>query len=368
MANTVVCPSCHGAVGVSGSFSGGLIACPQCQHQFVVTAPALRGPRPSSGRPELLDRLPRTLVNTTGFRAAAAGGVLVYGIGLALAMSSLKANPSSYEFHPDPLPPITAALTGSTPPVAPTPAPSATPGQPAPAPSPQVAKVDAAPKPPDKPPEPAPPPKPAPPARVQLTLDALGGLIDPVGDCQLAKDAKGLTISVPAKLHLLSPELNLKTSPRSIVQVEGDFDARVSLPGTIKPSKDPVGNFPLSFQGGGLLVWQDENSFLRLEKSAATANGRNFSHNVMVEACKDGMPADNAYAEVPDGTMALRLERIGNEFTCSYSADGQAWTELKKIKVDYLPRVGLGLSASNTSRKPFAPRFEAFALSATAKP
>lgn len=382
MATAVVCPSCKGQVGVSGSFSGGLIACPSCNHQFVVTAPRCLGAAAAAaargGRPELLDqveRLPRTLVVSPVFRLGAAGGVVLYGVGLAVLMSSLKANPSKPNVRPPvvvrPQPAAPPAQVVTTP-VAPAPVEPPKPAEP-PAPAPpapvQVAKVDAAPK--VDVPAPAKPPAPMPPAdagpqRLELGFDALAGLLDPAGDCQLAKDAQGITINVPGnpiKAHLNE----LKNAPKALLEVTGDFDARLQLTGALKPGFEPVRRMPICFQGAGLLLMQDEISFLRLERSAASNDGRKLHYNVLLEASKDGTKAvDPVYVEVAEGPLFVRLERKGNEFTCSYGTDGQSWTELKKFKADYTPKVFLGISASSTSRKPFPARFENFAVSANA--
>ena len=171
-----------------------------------------------------------------------------------------------------------------------------------------------------------------------------------------------MTINIPGsniKAHLHE----LKTAPRSVAEVEGDFDAIVKLTGAIKPGFEPVKRMPLCFQGAGLILWQDESSFLRLEHSAASNDGRHVLYHVLLEASKDAMPAtEPAYVDIPDGPIVVRLQRRGNEYTCSFGADGQNWTELKKFKVDYAPKLGVGLSASSTSRKNFAARFEGLSI------
>ena len=110
---------------------------------------------PRAGRPEILDRLPRTFPNTTAFRLMAAGAVAVYGVGLAFAMTSLKANPSRPPFPPLALRDRQAQPSGDATPANPAPTPLKTSdgGPTPPPPATAAAKVEVA---PPKPPDPAP--------------------------------------------------------------------------------------------------------------------------------------------------------------------------------------------------------------------
>jgi hypothetical protein len=71
----------------------------------------------------------------------------------------------------------------------------------------------------------------------------LGALIDPLKqppkDCERHRDGDILTIQVPAGVKLLSAELNAKSSPMCLADVEGDFVAVVKIGGTMIPGVDP---------------------------------------------------------------------------------------------------------------------------------
>ena len=97
-------------------------------------------------------------------------------------------------------------------------------------------------------------------------------MIDAVGDCKLIPDATGLTISVPGKLHVLSPELNIKNSPMVLIDVEGDFVAQVKVAGEVMPGRTPVEKMPFAFHGAGLLLWKDKDNYVRLERAGAGAS------------------------------------------------------------------------------------------------
>jgi len=54
----------------------------------------------------------------------------------------------------------------------------------------------------------------------------------------------------------------------------------------------------------------------------------------------------------------LRLERRGQKVTASYSHDGKDWTAAKEITVELPKKIQIGVSAVNTSTKPFKAEFE----------
>ena len=133
-------------------------------------------------------------------------------------------------------------------------------------------------------------------------------MIDPVGDCKLIPDATGLTIVLPGKLHVLSPELAIKNSPMALIDVEGDFVAQVKVAGEVMPGRTPVEKMPFAFHGAGSLLWKDKDNYVRLERAGAGASGHPHTHQILVEVCKDGKPAGHNYVDWPPGPTYLRLE------------------------------------------------------------
>jgi regulation of enolase protein 1 (concanavalin A-like superfamily) len=211
---------------------------------------------------------------------------------------------------------------------------------------------------------------PPPPVRTAVfkpsrTIDDLGDFIDPVGDCQLQRSGSSLAISLPGKLHILSPALETLNAPRMLTDIEGDFVAEVYIPGEMKPGMQSV-NYkgvavPVAYQGAGLLVWNDPRNFLRLERSAAV-QGRQLANQVLMEAFKNDQPVGQRYIEVGREPVHLRIERRGDTIACSYSRDGKAWTEAKSFKDLFPPMVQVGISAANTAKKPLQAQFENFRL------
>ncbi len=342
-------------------------------------------------KPVLLDRLPGSFLASPGFVAAAAGGTILYGLAFAVVWSGIakdraQARQVAQQTHAQPVEPSPVVPLSPIPPtVATNPTPSPTPAAlnptptptPAPAGTTQVATVAQ----PSPTPTPTTAPKveepPKPPPQPERDASALGALVDPTGKSQLVRDGADLTLKIPGKLCFLNSAAKLDTSPRALTGIEGNFDLVVRVSGDdkdnkekLKPGADAVKNAPLgpngmpfSFNGVGLVIWRDLDNFLRLESAAGTQNGRNIFPVVVLEAWKDGKIVTEDSPNLPGGPLSLKIERRGGTWNCSYSADGQAWTPLKEVTVDYGDRVEVGILGSNTSRKAFSARFEGFRLS-----
>jgi hypothetical protein len=210
------------------------------------------------------------------------------------------------------------------------------------------------------------------------SLALLGPLIDPSKDCRLDKDEDNfkLKIEVPGKLHTLSPEIvtrankPLHNAPMSLADVNGDFIAIVEIIGEIAPGSEPpkdraVRGIPFTYQSAGLVLYQDRNNFLRLER-AASVIGPTLTpvHRLVVEAVKDGKQAMRPiYLDVPEGDTILGIERIKGRVRCVYQpSSGKGLISLPPVALDLSVKVKVGISASNVSIKPFTASFANFVL------
>lgn len=210
------------------------------------------------------------------------------------------------------------------------------------------------------------PEEPPPPPREIPTIAPLGSLIDPLHGSQVLTDAEGLTIKVPKGLYIFDAKRNTETAPRALTPVEGDFVAEVNIPGELRAPVNSVKGVPvITFQGAGLLLWQDSNNYVRLERVAMYTGKR--MHKVMFESCKDGKQGKNEFREVREGTVRLRMERRGTQFTYSYTTDGKTWLKFLTSTVNFPPKLSIGISASNASPKSFSARFEGFVLKGAGK-
>lgn len=219
------------------------------------------------------------------------------------------------------------------------------------------------------------------------------------GDSSFRVDDAGMSVEIPGTLHILSPDPKLNNAPQLLTDAGGNFTATVKVVGRIQPGIVPldlpipeaekpkeasqVPKFPITFQGAGLLVWQDPINYIRLERSANyfIANGRRTPF-VLLEYYQNGqpggkeVPAKDKESVTKDGKsqereidLTLRIIRIGAEFRCSYSPDdGKTWLEVKRFQAPgFPPVVKVGISATNVAAKSFTPRFEGFDLAAKAK-
>jgi len=214
------------------------------------------------------------------------------------------------------------------------------------------------------------------------SLTKLGPLVeddDPktADECQLAKDAREhkSTITLPPKVFSLSPKVTnrqrkpIHNAPRAMTEVEGDFLAYVQVNGDIDPGLDATTDarghkLPFSFQGAGLLLYQDKDNFVRLER-ACMAERASLVRELLVEVVRGGTEFDYYYIALPGDPSApldLFLIRRKGRVTCLFSYDGRTLLAFRDFSLDYPDRITIGLTASNLSKKPFTAKFSDFVL------
>jgi hypothetical protein len=210
------------------------------------------------------------------------------------------------------------------------------------------------------------------------SLALLGPLIDPAKDCRLDKDESSfkIRIEVPGKLHTLSPEFVVRknqpvhNAPMTLADVDGDFAALVEVTGEISPGANPprdraARGFRFTVQSAGLILYQDRNNFLRLERAGSIlSDSLRPVHRLLIEAVKEGKQAMNPiYYDVPEGDCLLILERRKGRLRCWYKPkNSNRILRTPELALDLPAKLKIGLSASNISAKPFIATFENFTL------
>jgi S1-C subfamily serine protease/regulation of enolase protein 1 (concanavalin A-like superfamily) len=203
------------------------------------------------------------------------------------------------------------------------------------------------------------------------TFAVLGPLVDshkqPVKDCKLKRDSNSLTIDVPPGVRLLSNEVDLRNAPMTLTDVLGDFVAQVRVTGTMIPGtelpKSKIKMLPGTFQGAGLLLWQDPKNYIRVERSVSNKRGQvMISSKALVEIVKGGKSLAAFYVDISDGPLYLRLQRIDGALSFFYGYDGRTWVTNRKLAVAFPAKIQVGLLACNMSKQALSAQFEEFVL------
>lgn len=199
--------------------------------------------------------------------------------------------------------------------------------------------------------------------REDQTLPGPITITDPDGDCQIKST---ITVTVPNTNHDLHPKLGMN-APRLLQTVSGDFTAQVKVTGDFQPGDMSTGG-GRPFNGAGLLIWQDESNYLRLERNAYRVGDRLMCFPPLIEYW-----ADKQYRGVNTGSVPadeffqgrstwLKLQRQGDQFTASFSHDGDEWTVAREFTAEFPDEVSVGMDALNTSNEEFTVEFEAFEI------
>lgn len=196
--------------------------------------------------------------------------------------------------------------------------------------------------------------------RETQTIEGWGEVVDPMGDCRVEEQGGAVSITVPGTYH----DLHFGTdAPRVLQDITGDFTAQVRVRRFPKPAAKSSVNpqNPVSYVSGGLVVWQDEKNYLRLQRAA---NGDSGFVGVFSNYIERGeMPAFSRHV-LPDEDIWLRIERRNGDFALAYSLDGQEWTAAvpKGEAVSLKANVRVGVFAINATIRPITHEFTDFAV------
>lgn len=202
------------------------------------------------------------------------------------------------------------------------------------------------------------------------TIPGWGRVIEPDGDCTITAVGGKVTVAIPGTTHDLSSYRGIykkRNAPRILQEVDGDFTAQVKVSGTFEPGQ--AGTLPGAhpFNGAGLLLWDNDENYVRLERNVWTMpHGEHASYLPLFEYWKDdkdltqGAPAPRPFFK---GRSAyLRLTRQGDQIRAAVSNDGVDWMETAPVTVQFPQKIEVGIDAINTSKQPFTVEFTEFKL------
>lgn len=206
-------------------------------------------------------------------------------------------------------------------------------------------------------------------SKPEKTLDGWGAITNSRRDCTLKADAGKLTITVPGTPHNLNKVISDLNAPRVLQEIEGDFTIQVKVSGDFNPSPvSTVAPRGKAYNGAGLLLWVDEDLFVRLERNIwINGPGSADCHPPLFEVVVKGVPAGTSPPPVPANFFStpatwLRLERTGDLVTPALSHNGIDWTTSGTATVKMPGKISVGVAAVNTSRKQFKAVFEELTL------
>ena len=152
--------------------------------------------------------------------------------------------------------------------------------------------------------------------RKTQTIKGWGTVVDPDGDCRITREDQ-LTVTVPKTPHNLTyvkKNFVRLNAPRILQEATGDFLLQVNVKAFPPPANNTPSGERLSFRSAGLLVWQDNKNFIRLERAAVDGNAEPF---VWLERFQDGKAVTQQTKPIGDKDIDLRVKRTGNTFTFS---------------------------------------------------
>jgi regulation of enolase protein 1 (concanavalin A-like superfamily) len=141
-----------------------------------------------------------------------------------------------------------------------------------------------------------------------------------------------LQVSVPGENDLAG--VANYDAPRLLIQRNGNFALETLV------EFDPQEYY----QGAGLLVWQDEDTFLRLEFGFGGMGG-DAKNVVFVEQREGGLGLVNGI-DLPDtaNKIELRLERSANQFTALYRWVGGTWQTIGSTELIMNQTIDAGIA------------------------
>ena len=169
--------------------------------------------------------------------------------------------------------------------------------------------------------------------------------IDPKGDCAYELlPPSGLQIIVPPGHNLYGSN---RDAPRLLQTISGDFAIETKI-------SDGEGGRKC----GGLLVWKDEDNYIRFEMSSSSVHEgeMRFEANVKGNYIFPGRGLFDAK------TLTLRLEHQGHRFSAYCSVDGENWLTCGWVDLPMDEPIQVGMHALCPRQPATSTRFEYFMI------
>ncbi|MCW4022948.1 MAG: DUF1349 domain-containing protein [Candidatus Bathyarchaeota archaeon] len=194
------------------------------------------------------------------------------------------------------------------------------------------------------------------------TLSSDWSVVDPTESSTFELNSKSgyLTISTTASSDVdLMGGVNFN-APRILQSVEGDFTVETKIWAVTTDN----------IQSAGIVLWIDENNFLRLERAQRYDNQEilfigTIDGDWSMSSAESSNPGEVLQITTINPTF-LKLERKDNVFYGYYSKDGQNWNLITSIELDVENSTQIGLYVVNRlsyGSSSFLASFDYFRLS-----
>ena len=193
-----------------------------------------------------------------------------------------------------------------------------------------------------------------------------GQFINPDGDCKLRQESGQWLVDVPGVYHDLWPKKGKVNAPRILRDAEGDFRVQAKFHGPIKAEKGtaiPGLASTAAFRAGSLLIWQDDDDFVRMDRAGMNKDGKDYSF-CYYHIFKDGERIAQESRALKNTDADFRLEWHGGKVHASFSQNGgKTWQSFPVKAVEFKGKLKAGVAALNTTTKPLTVEVSQFAIS-----
>lgn len=194
-----------------------------------------------------------------------------------------------------------------------------------------------------------------------------GTVFDPEGDARATLKDGAVELTVPGAYRDLWPIGGRVNAPRILRPVKGDFTVHVKVASAVSTAgKAALADLPAgspSSRGATLIVWHDENNFIRFERACYTGTKtKKLNHIWFYNTFDRGKRIIERSGQVdPEGAFYLWIARKMGTFYAYYHQQGDTkWTQLETHRLGLPDDVQVGVSMVNTTTEPFTVRFEDF--------
>ncbi|KAA5545998.1 DUF1349 domain-containing protein [Roseiconus nitratireducens] len=194
------------------------------------------------------------------------------------------------------------------------------------------------------------------------TIAGWGHMIDPDGDSRFEVAADQVTIVFGPGRDGLDAEGGPEkmNAPRVLRSQTGDFSVTTTVKGNL-----PLPELPYAYISGGLVLMQDDQNYIRLERANFIRDGKksyytNFEQRIDAKRTRMGRFVD--YALDAERDVELRLEVNGEKVRALVRQAGEPWHEMGTATIDASQAQHVGISGVKTIEEEVRVTFKDFQI------